>query len=300
MEDKIFGETLAKLRKKAKLTQQELAEQVGFSNKTISKWERDEGYPEITMLTEIAKFYGITTDELLNGERFVKGTEICDKKDRLSEKSKIIAIITDTVSVFSFLLFFVFCLLGNFSGFIGFFYGIAGCIIISLICFALNKTFFNIMKKEKKEITSNTINLICFSGFFAWVNTLSGIFLFISERLGVIARFDSYIPFALLISIVIVYKTRLRLLKSNALYSVSKENEKLKRKLSLISKILIIVAFVGALLFALIEANNSFLYAGYDKVEEFVFYLQIAVMGVSIGSIGLVGLMTWIYNKKKI
>ena len=68
----------------------------------------------------------------------------------------------------------------------------------------------------------------------------------------------------------------------------------------MISKILIIVAFVGALLFALIEANNSFLYAGYDKVEEFVFYLQIAVMGVSIGSIGLVGLMTWIYNKKKI
>jgi hypothetical protein len=252
------------------------------------------------MLTEIAKFYEITTDELLNGERFVKGTEICDKKDRLSEKSKTIAIITDTVSVFSFLLFFVFCLLGNFSGFIGFFYGIAGCIIISLICFALNKTFFNIMKKEKKEITSNTINLLCFSGFFSLVNTLSLIFLYVSEKLGVITRCDSYIPFALLISIVIIYKMRFRLLKANNLYSISKENEKLKKKLSVISKVLIVVAFIGAIIFALLEANNSVLYDGFDKIEDFIFTLQIAVMGVSIGSIGLIGLMTWIYNKKKI
>lgn len=300
MDKKSMGTFLTELRKEKGLTQQEVADNLNVSNKTISKWERDEGYPEITMLTEIAKYYGITTDELLNGERFVKDTEICYKKDRLSETSKTTAIITDTVSVFSFFLFFVFGLFADFTGFTGLVYGIVGCVIVSLICFALNKTFFKLMKKEKKEITSNTINLLCFSGFFSLVNTLSLIFLYVAEELSVILRCDLYIPFALLISIVIIYKMRLRLLKANNLFSISKENEKLKKKLSVISKVLIVVAFIGAIIFALLEANNSVLYDGFDKIEEFVFYLQIAVMGVSIGSIGLIGFMTWIYNKKKI
>lgn len=300
MDKKSMGTFLTDLRKEKGLTQQEVADNLNVSNKTISKWERDEGYPEITMLTEIAKYYGITTDELLNGERFVKDTEIFYKKDRLSETSKTTAIITDTVSVFSFFLFFVFGLFADFTGFTGLLYGIVGCVIASLICFALNKTFFKLMKKEKKEITSNTINLLCFSGFFSLVNTLSLIFLYVAEELGVILRCDLYIPFALLISIVIIYKMRLRLLKANNLFSISKENEKLKKKLSVISKVLIVVAFIGAIIFALLEANNSVLYDGFDKIEDFIFNLQIAVMGVSIGSIGLIGLMTWIYNKKKI
>ena len=300
MDKKSMGTFLTDLRKEKGLTQQEVADNLNVSNKTISKWERDEGYPEITMLTEIAKYYGITTDELLNGERFVKDTEICYKKDRLLETSKTTAIITDTVSVFSFFLFFVFGLFADFTGFTGLVYGIVGCVIVSLICFALNKTFFKLMKKEKKEITSNTINLLCFSGFFSLVNTLSLIFLYVAEELSVILRCDLYIPFALLISIVIIYKMRLRLLKANNLFSISKENEKLKKKLSVISKVLIVVAFIGAIIFALLEANNSVLYDGFDKIEDFIFTLQIAVMGVSIGSIGLIGLMTWIYNKKKI
>ena len=300
MDKKSMGTFLTDLRKEKGLTQQEVAEKLNVSNKTISKWERDEGYPEITMLPEIVKYYGITTDELLNGERFVKDTEICYKKDRLLETSKTTAIITDTVSVFSFFLFFVFGLFADFTGFTGLVYGIVGCVIVSLICFALNKTFFKLMKKEKKEITSNTINLLCFSGFFSLVNTLSLIFLYVAEELSVILRCDLYIPFALLISIVIIYKMRLRLLKANNLFSISKENEKLKKKLSVISKVLIVVAFIGAIIFALLEANNSVLYDGFDKIEDFIFTLQIAVMGVSIGSIGLIGLMTWIYNKKKI
>ena len=74
----------------------------------------------------------------------------------------------------------------------------------------------------------------------------------------------------------------------------------MKKKLSVISKALIVVAFIGAIMFALFETNNSSLYFDYDMIEKFVLFLQIAVMGVSIGSIGLIGLMTWIYNKNKI
>lgn len=302
MDKKSMGTFLTDLRKEKGLTQQEVADSLNVSNKTISKWERDEGYPEITILPEIARFYEITTDELLNGERFVKEVEVCDSssKDKFLETSKTASIVSVTISSLSFLIYFIFCLFIDFTGFPGFVYGIAGCTIISLICFALTKKLFKIMKKEKKEITSNTINLLCFSGFFSLVNTLSLIFLYVSEKLGVITRCDSYIPFALLISIVIIYKMRFRLLKANNLYSISKENEKLKKKLSVISKALIVVAFIGAIMFALFETNNSSLYFDYDMIEKFVLFLQIAVMGVSIGSIGLIGLMTWIYNKKKI
>ena len=69
MDKKSMGTFLTDLRKEKGLTQQEVAEKLNVSNKTISKWERDEGYPEITMLPEIAKFYEITTDELLQGAK---------------------------------------------------------------------------------------------------------------------------------------------------------------------------------------------------------------------------------------
>ena len=74
MDKKSMGTFLTDLRKEKGLTQQEVADNLNVSNKTISKWERDEGYPEITMLSTIAKFYEITTDELLNGERLARGT----------------------------------------------------------------------------------------------------------------------------------------------------------------------------------------------------------------------------------
>lgn len=69
MEYRVFGETLAKLRRKSKLTQQELAEKLGFSNKTISKWENSETLPEITILPRLAAIFGVSVDYLLLGER---------------------------------------------------------------------------------------------------------------------------------------------------------------------------------------------------------------------------------------
>lgn len=302
MDKKSMGTFLTDLRKERGLTQQEVADSLNVSNKTISKWERDEGYPEITMLSTIAKFYEITTDELLNGERLARGTlteETTVKKDISLEKYKTISIVANTVSVFTFISLFMCCLLATFTGFPGFIYGNAGCAIISLLCFILNKTLFNITKKEKKDITNSDINLLCFSNFFFYTNLISCIFLYIGEKLGGTVRFDAYIPFAVLISIVIIYKYHLRLLKTNNLYSISEQNEKLKKKLSIISKVLIITGFIGAIIFALLESVNS-TYLRYDKVDEFVFVLQIAVMAVSIGSIVLIGIMTWVYNKKKV
>lgn len=56
-------------RKKNKLTQLQLSEKLGYSNKNISKWENGEIVPDIFMLNKLALIYGITVDEFLNGEK---------------------------------------------------------------------------------------------------------------------------------------------------------------------------------------------------------------------------------------
>lgn len=62
------GAYLAMLRKARGMTQQETAEQLGVSNKTISKWESGGGFPDITVLPALAELYGVTADDILAGE----------------------------------------------------------------------------------------------------------------------------------------------------------------------------------------------------------------------------------------
>ena len=69
MEKKTMGAFLAALRKANGMTQQQVADRLCVSNKTVSKWERDEGCPEIMMLPAIAELYDVTVDEILRGER---------------------------------------------------------------------------------------------------------------------------------------------------------------------------------------------------------------------------------------
>lgn len=87
MEKKTMGSFIAALRKAKGMTQQDVADRLNVSNKTVSKWERDEGYPEITMLPVIAELFEVTTDELLRGERiFRNGNNTEPVKDVKAEK----------------------------------------------------------------------------------------------------------------------------------------------------------------------------------------------------------------------
>ncbi len=69
-----MGSFLAALRKANGYTQQEVADKLNVSNKTVSKWECDDGCPEIMMLPVIAELYSVTVDEILKGERIQKAT----------------------------------------------------------------------------------------------------------------------------------------------------------------------------------------------------------------------------------
>lgn len=58
-------EKLKELRKKNDITQEQLANHLGISQQSVCKWERGEGYPDITLLPAIALYFGITLDELM-------------------------------------------------------------------------------------------------------------------------------------------------------------------------------------------------------------------------------------------
>ena len=64
-----IGLFIQSLRKEKGITQNELAEHFGISNKTVSKWECGDALPEIPLLKSLAEYYGVTVDEILNGER---------------------------------------------------------------------------------------------------------------------------------------------------------------------------------------------------------------------------------------
>ncbi|MBQ8719116.1 MAG: helix-turn-helix domain-containing protein [Clostridia bacterium] len=69
MEKKTIGSFISALRRAAGMTQRDLAEQLNVSDKAVSRWERDESAPDLTLLPLIADLFGITVDELLRGQR---------------------------------------------------------------------------------------------------------------------------------------------------------------------------------------------------------------------------------------
>ena len=65
----VTGTTIRQLRETRRLTQAELAEKIGVSSKTVSKWETARGLPDITLLQPLAQALGISVMELMSGEQ---------------------------------------------------------------------------------------------------------------------------------------------------------------------------------------------------------------------------------------
>ena len=71
-----LSKTLKDLRCKARKTQDELAAFLGISSQAISKWERSEGFPDITLLPKIASYFHVSVDELLGVDEIAKQEKI--------------------------------------------------------------------------------------------------------------------------------------------------------------------------------------------------------------------------------
>lgn len=73
---------IAKLRTEAGMTQSELAEKLRYSDKAVSKWERAESLPDVTVIKQIADTFGVTVDDLLAAETPCPAAEDTAEEDR--------------------------------------------------------------------------------------------------------------------------------------------------------------------------------------------------------------------------
>jgi transcriptional regulator with XRE-family HTH domain len=69
MNPKTIGLFLKQLRNEKKLTQEQLAEVLGVSGRTVSRWETGSNLPDLSILMQISEYYGVEIKEILNGER---------------------------------------------------------------------------------------------------------------------------------------------------------------------------------------------------------------------------------------
>lgn len=84
-----LGNNLFQARKKVGLSQETVAEKLGVSRQTVSKWEADETVPDIYQAKKLAKLYNLTLDELIEFDVDVKEIEEVIKNSNEEKESKI-------------------------------------------------------------------------------------------------------------------------------------------------------------------------------------------------------------------
>ena len=98
-----FSEKLQALRKQKNLTQEELSEILFVSRTAISKWESGRGYPNIDSLKAIAKFFGISIDELLSGKELLTIVEEDVREKQTHFQDLVLGLLDISVAMFLFL-----------------------------------------------------------------------------------------------------------------------------------------------------------------------------------------------------
>ena len=107
--DNKLGDIISELRNKKNLTQKQLANKLGISDKAISRWETGKSFPDLDMLFRISKFFNISLENLLKARMIDDGTddelmqdiirEFNDMNKKHSKRIKIILIILALVSI---------------------------------------------------------------------------------------------------------------------------------------------------------------------------------------------------------
>ncbi|MBR5520461.1 MAG: helix-turn-helix transcriptional regulator [Oscillospiraceae bacterium] len=95
-----FNEKLQELRKSKGLTQEELARDLYVSRTAVSKWESSRGYPGIDSLKEISRYFSVSIDDLLSGEKLIS---IAEKEKQADIRNMCNAVI-GAIDLFAFVL----------------------------------------------------------------------------------------------------------------------------------------------------------------------------------------------------
>lgn len=108
MNQVLTGKFIADERKKKGYNQSELADKLGISNRTVSKWETGNGFPDVSLLLPLCEELEVSVNELLSGERISKEdyekkaeenmVEIINKNKKASKEERIISLML-TISI---------------------------------------------------------------------------------------------------------------------------------------------------------------------------------------------------------
>ena len=82
--NEIISKNIADFRKAQNMTQGELAEKINFSDKSISKWERGEAIPDVSVLISMSEIFGVSLDELVSDH----SERIVEARSQLSKRNK--------------------------------------------------------------------------------------------------------------------------------------------------------------------------------------------------------------------
>ena len=74
MKKQTFGNIIVSLRKEKGMTQLELAEKMGVTDKAVSKWERDLSFPDVSSIPKLAEIFEVTVDDLMQVKTKTKET----------------------------------------------------------------------------------------------------------------------------------------------------------------------------------------------------------------------------------
>ena len=144
MEDvkSIVAKNITELRLLNNMTQMELAEKLNYSDKAVSKWERAESSPDISILVEIADIFGVSLDYLVRSENI----EETVRENRKSEKTynrKVITYMSETIPVAIALFAFIITSLVTKTATFQWLYFIYTLPIVLIIKLVFNSIWFN-------------------------------------------------------------------------------------------------------------------------------------------------------------
>ncbi|MBQ6932448.1 MAG: helix-turn-helix transcriptional regulator [Clostridia bacterium] len=299
MERRTIGGFIAVLRKANGMTQKELAEKLNVSDKAVSRWERDECAPDLTLIPVLAEIFGVTSDELLRGEKATArqteetvAAKTQKQLDRLLEsnatKLKIRSIIASGIAAVGLIAAMI-CNSALLRSSLGFF---VGCIFylaaaISEACFAV--AAFSAVKAEDfdeeklsghkqrlwKIITAvEAVIVVMFTVTLPLI--LGGVYVGIDAGdwlgyaivflliLGVAAAFISWVT-----RVILAKKGRIKLNENTV------RKDKLKIKVSVItSGIMLVTALCHAGVYTTVPTSAFAAGTVHETVEEFKEYIE--------------------------
>ena len=308
MEKKTIGGFIAALRKANGMTQKDLAEKLNVSDKTVSRWERDDGAPDLAVIPVIAEIFDVTCDELLRGKRKSpteraeateedEPTPKAEKQRQRLLKSTLSQYKNHTyiaigVSVIGIIVALV-CNLAFLKAVLGFFLG-AIFFVASIVCQAvfINKAFFsvedagldvNVLSDYKRKViglAEKSIGLtVAFIGFTFPLILVDAYMGLGSDSLLILGAMGA--AAFLLLYAVVLYFLNASFLRKGVYTLPEREsvvyhhNHKLKRTCIIVLVVLLVVTFIGHYFATSIWGPYSIMKGTtFEDYDSFVEYME--------------------------